>query len=178
MTVLVLSLALAVLVVTGKGSGVLVTNQNIRSQAAEVTGVMGLSPASGDYVFSADQTYPVGLIVDSAGKSVDGIDVIVNFDPKKVQVVGNVLSPTAMFERFPLNKVDNVRGQIQFSALTFSPKPATGIAATFRFKPLLRGTVNFSFDFILGKTTDSNIAEHGTAKDILGKVENGIYNFK
>lgn len=178
MTVLVLSLAIAVLVVTGKGTTGLGTNQNVRTQATDVTGSMSLSPANGDYVFAANQTYPVGIVIDSAGKSVDGVDVVVNFDPKKVQVVGETISPTTMFERFPLNKVDNGRGQIQFSALTFNSKPEIGIAATFRFRPLAPGAVNFTFDFTLGKTTDSNIAEHGTAKDVLGKVENAAFNFK
>lgn len=177
MTVLVLSLAISVLVVTGKGGGGS-ANQDIRSQAAEVSGSMGISPASGDYTFSAGQSYPVGVIIDSGGKSVDGVDVIINFDPKKVQIVGDAVSPTSMFERFPLNRVDNVSGKILFSALTFSPKPEAGIVATFRFRPLAPGPVNFNFDFTLGSTTDSNIAEHGTAKDVLGKVENGKYVFK
>ncbi len=178
MTVLVLSLSLSVLVVTGKKTGGGSGSQNVSTEASAFGGVMGLSPATGDYVFSNTQNYPAGVVIDSGGKSIDGIDVVVDFDPKKVQVVGSEVSPSAMFERFPLNSVDNVKGQIRFSALTFSPKPEAGIAATFRFKPLSPGTVSFNFEFSLGKTTDSNMAEHGSAQDILGKVENGTYNFR
>lgn len=173
-----MSLALAVLVVTGKGSGVVPASQDVRSQAAEVSGSLTLSPASGDYSFSSTQTFPVGIIVDSAGKSVDGVDVILNFDPRMVQVIGSAIAPTGMFEKVVQNSVDNKSGQVKFSALTFSPKPETGILATFQIKPLTAGVANFNFDFTLGKTTDSNIAEHATARDILGKVGNGSYNFR
>ncbi len=174
LTVLVLSLALAVLVVTGKTP----TNQNIRSQAAVVAGSLGLSPATGDYAFSPGSAYPVGIVVDSKTASADGVDVIIKFDPKKVQVVGSSLSPTTLFEKVPLNAVDNAAGTIRFSALTFSPKPVTGILATFSFRPLASGEVGFVFDFTPGATVDSNIAEHGTAKDVLGSVENATYNFR
>ncbi len=175
LTVLVLSLAVAVLTVTGK---VTLQSQNVRSKAAEVVGSFSLSPASGDFTFSRGQTYPVGVIVDSAEKSADGVDIVIKFDPTKAQVVGTSLSPTTLFERFPLNIVDNSTGLIRFSALTFSPKPVVGIVATFSFKPLGPGTVNFDFDFTAGSTVDSNIAEHGTAKDVLGKVENATYVFR
>lgn len=172
MTVLVLSLAVAVLTVT-RGQ-----QQVVQTKAVEVFGSLGLSPASGEYIFSPGQTYPVGIVVDAAGKSVDGVDVIINFDPKKVQVVGSSVSTTTLFERFPLNKVDNGAGRISFSALTFSPKAVVGIAATFSFKPTAPGEINLDFEFKPGATTDSNIAEHGTAKDVLGKVENAKFVFK
>ncbi len=96
--VLVLSLGLAVLTVTKRAT----TSQDIRSQATETAGSLALSPAGGDYTFSTTQTIPVGIVVDSTGKSVDGVDVIINFDPKKAQVVGTALSPTSLFERVPL----------------------------------------------------------------------------
>lgn len=174
LTVLVLSLALAVLVVTGKTS----PSQNIRSQAAVVSGFLGLSPAAGDYTYTSGLTYPVGVVVDSKTGSVDGVDVIIKFDPKKAQVVGNSLNPTTLFEKVPLNTVDNTTGTIRFSALTFTPKSVTGILATFSFRPQAPGVVNFNFDFTPGATTDSNIAEHGTAKDILGSTQNATYNFR
>lgn len=171
--VLVLSLGLAVLTVTNKTAA----PQDIRSQATETVGSLALSPASGDYTFSATQTIPVGIVVDSAGKNVDGVDIIIKFDPTKVQVIGTAVSPASLFERVPLNNVDVTRGQIRFSALTFNPRPVTGIVATFSFKPLAPGEVDFNFDFTPSLTTDSNIAEHGTAKDILGKVSNAKFNF-
>lgn len=172
MVVLVLSLGVAVVVVTNRS-----TSQDIRSQAAATTGTLSLSPALGNYTFSANQTYPVGIVVDSKNTAIDGVDVIIKFDPKKAAVSPNSLVATGLFERVVVSQIDNTAGVVRFSALTFSPKPATGIAATFNFKALGAGTVGFTFDFTPGATTDSNIAEHGTAKDILSKVENATFNF-
>lgn len=171
--VLVLSLAVAVLTVTNKKINVSTT-----TKAAQETASLALSPSSGNYLFDNTTTYPVGIVIDSGSKIIDGLDAVINFDPAKAQVVDAKISPTTLFEEFPLNSVDNKKGQIKFSALTFKAKPATGIAGTFKFKPLVKGEINFTFYFIPGATTDSNVAEHGTAKDILGSVTNGRFVFK
>lgn len=172
MTVLVLSLAVAVLTVTQP------KRQTTQTQATQVLASLSLSPASGDYLFSSGQSYPVGIVVDSGGKSIDGVDVIINFDPKKIQIASASLVATSLFERFPVNSVDNSRGQVRLSALTFNPKPVTGIVGTFSFRPRAKGEADFSFEFSPGATTDSNIAEHGTARDVLRKVENAKFVFK
>ena len=171
--VLVLSLAVGVLTVTSKN-----TNQQTATKAAENAASLALSPATGDYTYQNKMTYPVGILLDSAGHSVDGVDVIINFDPKKAKVVDTKISAATLFESILINSVDNVKGQIKFSALTFNAKPLTGIVGTFRFQPLATGTVNFTFAYTPKLTTDSNIAEHGTALDILGQVTNGSYVFK
>lgn len=169
--VLVLSLAVAVLTVTNK-------KVSVSTKAAQETASLALNPASGDYLFDATTAYPVGIVLDSGGKNTDGFDAVINFDPTKAQVVDTKISPTTLFEEFPINTVNNKKGQVKFSALTFNAKPATGIVGTFKFKPLVKGEINFSFYFTPGATTDSNIAEHGTAKDILGSVTNGRFVFK
>lgn len=171
--VLVLSLAVGVLTVTSKN-----TNQQTGTKAAENAATFALSPATGDYIYASGVTYPVGIIMDSAGRSVDGVDVIINFDPKKAKVVDSKISAATLFENVLANSVDNAKGQIKFSGVTFNPKPLTGIVGTFRFQPLSSGTVTFSFDYTPKSTTDSNIAEHGTALDVLGGVTNGSYTFK
>lgn len=177
--VLVLSMFVAVLTVSGRNSASnLATTQNVSTRAVEQPASLSLSPATGDYVYSAGATYPLGIVLDSAGKSVDGVDVIVKFDPKKVQVVSPEVAATGLFEEFPQNTIDNKLGQIKFSALTFNSRPVTGIVGTFTFKPLAKGTVSFAFDFVLGSTKDSNVAEHGSARDVLGQVTNGEYVFK
>lgn len=177
--VLVLSMFVAVLTVSGRNSASnLATTQNVSTRAAEQPASLSLSPAAGDYAYSAGATYPLGIVLDSAGKSVDGADVIIKFDPKKAQVVSQKVATTSLFEEFPQNTIDNNLGQIRFSALTFNTRPVTGIVGTFTFKPLAKGTVSFTFDFVLSSTKDSNIAEHGSARDILGQVTNGNYAFR
>jgi hypothetical protein len=176
MLVLVLSLGLALVTVAGRnGSGELGNSQNLQSRAALVQPTISLSPLdSGSAGFKIGETYPVGIVVDSAGKTIDGVDVVISYDPpNSVQIVGGKVNPTSVFPENPLNLVSN--GKIKFSALTFDPKPVTGVVGTFSVKPLVKGEVNFSIEFVPGATTDSNMAEHGTADDVLSEVVNATY---
>lgn len=168
--VLVLSLAVGVLTVSSRQS------VSISTKAVTENASLSLTPATGEYAFSS--VIPVGIIVDSSGKAIDGVDVIINFDPKKVKVLDNKIAGANFFENIPVNNVDNVAGKITFSGLTFSPKPVTGIIGTFRFQPLVKGEVDFAFNFTLGSTTDSNIAGSETAKDILGSAPGAKFVFK
>lgn len=177
--VLVLSMFVAVLTVSNRNAtDNLAATQNLSTKAADQPASLALSPSSGDYTFTTSGSYPLGIVLDSAGKDVDGVDVIVNFDPTKVQVLSQKVATTSLFEEFPQNVVDNNLGQIRFSALTFNSRPVTGIIGTFTFRPLAKGTIDFTFGFTAGSTKDSNIAEHGTAKDLLGQVVNGSYSFR
>ena len=177
--VLVLSMFVAVFTVSQTGSqNHLAISQNSHTKASDQVASLSFSPATGEYTYSAGATYPVGIVLDSAGKSVDGVDVIIKFDPKMAQVVSSKVAATNLFQEFPQNLIDNTLGQIKFSALTFNSRPVTGIIGTFTFKPLAKGTVNLTFDYIFGSTKDSNVAEHGSAKDVLGQVTNGSYIFK
>ncbi len=175
---LVLVLSLAVGVITVNSNKNLSSNQNLSTEAAAENATLSLSPAGGDYIFDGKTSYPVGIILNSAGRSIDGADIIITFDPKKVQVEGSAVTVSNDFEQYPVNKIDNAAGKIRLSALTFSAKAVTGIMGTFRFRPLGAGAVNFSFDFKPGATTDTNVADHASAKDILGSVTNASYSFK
>ncbi len=152
--------------------------QNLTAAASEDQASMALSPDTGEFTFTAGQSYPVGILVDSAGKEIDGVDVIISFDPTKVEVVGQQVTAGSVLPEVPLNKIDNTTGKIRFSALTFEAKAVNGILGTFRISPKKAGEVNLTFDYTAGATTDSNMAEHGTAQDILGKVTNARYTFK
>lgn len=177
--VLVLSLTVAVLTVSSKNSPLAgVTSQNLSTHAAVSAANLALSPAMGDFVLSPTVTYPVGIVVDSGGKIADGVDVIINYDPKKVMVVNSQVSMASMFQQYPQNKVDNVKGEIRVSGLTFDPKPVVGIMGTFLIKPLAKGDVTLTIQFMPGTTTQSTIAEHGSALNVLGSVTNAKYTFR
>lgn len=174
--VLILSLGVAVLTITSRNNSA--TPQNVNTQATEVFPSLAFTPDKATYTYTPNQTYNLGIVLDSDGKTVDGADVVINFDPTKVQVVDTKVATTTLLEQYPLNSVDNVKGKIRYSGLTFNFKPITGIIGTFKFRPLGKGEVNFTFDFTPGATTDSNIAEHATAQDILKTVTNGSYFFQ
>lgn len=177
--VLVLSLGLAFMTVSSRNSGgeQLANDQKIQTEAAISAPTLSLSPNSGSFDFISGQTYPVGIVIDSAGKSIDGVDVIISYDVAKASIVGGKVNSSSLLPEVPLNSVDSTKGKIKFSALTFDPKAVTGIVGTFSFKPLSKGEVNFSLDFTAGATTDSNVAEHGSAVDVLSGVQNATYTF-
>ena len=174
--VLVLSLVVGALKINSNRNTTL--SQNLSTKAAAENATLALSPASGDYTMDTKTSYPVGIILNSGGREIDGVDIIINFDPKKVTVEGTTVTTTNSFEQYLVNKIDNVAGKIRLSALTFTAKPVTGIVGTFRFRPVVRGAVNFNFEFTPGATTDTNVADHASAKDILGSVVNASFNFK
>ncbi len=193
MLVLVLSLGLAMLTVTNRaqspggvaqGSTATDLTANASSQVPSISLVASGggnntdSASTGEYVFDRTKTYPVGIVVDSAGKLIDGVDVVINYDPAKVEIVGNKVNPSTTFQEFPLNKIDLASGKILFSGLTFNPQSVLGIVGTFSFRPKAAGEVNFTVQFVPGATTDSNIAEHGSATDVLGTVNNLSFVFK
>jgi hypothetical protein len=102
--------------------------------------------------------------------------VVISFDPTKVRILGNKVSPSGLLSQFPMNEVSS--GKIRFSGLTFEPKAINGILGSFRFEPLTVGEISFKIDYAPGNTTDSNIAEQGNMKDPLGEVGNATYVFK
>lgn len=178
--VLVLSLGVAVFTVTKRNSvGELAIDQDLRTQASRVAlPNLALSPQKESYVFSPGQTYPVGIILDSGDSEIDGVDVVITFDPKKARVVTNEVASAGLLDQVPLNRVDNITGKIRFSALTFKAKQVNGILGSFRFEPLVAGRVDFKFDFKPGATVDSNVAQHGSASDALEKVVDATYTFE
>lgn len=178
--VLVLSLGVAVVTLTKKNSvGELAIDQNLNSQASQVAlPSLALNPSNQEYVFSEGQTYPVGILLDSGDEEIDGVDVVISFDPTKVRVTTPEITSAGLLDQTPLNKVDNATGKIRFSALTFTPKKVNGILGSFRYQPLVAGQVSFKFDFKPGATVDSNVAKHGSASDALDRVSDATYIFK
>lgn len=170
--VLVLSLAVGVLTVTSRAN----PNQNLSTKASESNASLSLSPINGTYDLTSKVTYPVGIIMDSGGKAIDGVDVVISYDPAKVKIVDSTVTSASVFENIPANSAAG--GKIRFSGLTFNAKPVSGIIGTFRIQPIAKGNVEFSFEFTPGSTTDSNIADHASAQDILGKVTNAKFTIK
>lgn len=157
--------------------GLFVWGETSKKQSAK-SASLSLYPSNQELTFSKGKTYQVEIKIDSQGKEIDGTDVIINFDPKKAEVTRKEVKTANIFENYILNNVDNKKGQINLSALTFNAKAVSGTLGSFEFRPNSIGVVNFTFDFTSGRTTDSNIAEHSTKSDILGKVDNATFIFK
>jgi len=145
---------------------------------------IALSPSSGS--FKVGQTFDTNILIDTGGKTIDGVDILyLRFDPKILEVVdsdsktpGVQIKQGTLFSMYLGNTVDNSAGKISISGLVQPGSGGfmgSGVFATITFKAKAAGNAKVSFDFTPGSTRDANMAEHGTAKDILEKVINANY---
>lgn len=106
----------------------------------------------------------------SSSEKVDGVDLIISFDPKVL--TAKEASLGSIFSDYPQNRVDNISGRVAISGIT---SQAGGVIPQGEFGKLnftakAAGTTKISFEFSPGQTVDTNVIESGTGKDILEKV--------
>ncbi len=106
----------------------------------------------------------------SSGSKVEGADLLINYDPNLLSaepVVAGVI-----FRDFPVNKVDKASGRITVSGITDTSGGvlADGLFGSVDFTAKAAGVAKISLEFSPGQTTDSNLIETGTGKDILEEV--------
>lgn len=146
----------------------------IVTQTKTSSALLALQTASLD-VF-VDQDIPVDIALDTDKASVDGVDVIISFDPAMLKVMPQTVNGKQVpvkvgtqFSDYPQNALE--KGKITLSAISTSvPFSGKGILGTVTFKALKIGAAQIKIEYIPNSTTDSNIAQTGSAKDILSKV--------
>jgi len=107
----------------------------------------------------------------------DGTDLIINFDPKALEVVPitNVpVSGGSIYTEYPNNKLDLTKGIIAVSGISSEKdgRLANGVFGTIIFKAKALGNTNINVMYSPGATDESNVIETATGKDILGSVQN------
>lgn len=115
----------------------------------------------------------------SSNKKTDGTDLVITYDPKllSVETEGTSKNPVkagTIYRDFPLNSLESTLGRITISGITDSPDGilANGLFGSIVFQAKSQGVANIVLDFNQGMTTDSNVIESGTGKDLLEKVDN------
>lgn len=132
------------------------------------------------YLTPSEKTLAVGELLEVAiflttkEAKVDGVEAVLGYNPqmlKALKVEGGTL-----FEEYPLEKIDEEKGQIQLTGLTLDAQEKTGTLGYVTFEALGRGVTNIFFEFASGSGKDSNVAltKSGGA-DVLKEVENGRY---
>lgn len=122
--------------------------------------------------FSLGKEFKVDIILDSQEQEVDGVDIILNYDPNILEALAEKVEKGEILTNFVFNQIDKETGIIRFSALsqfdqTFAGQ---GILASIDFKVLKPVQTTISFDFEQGLTEDTNIASQG--QDILKQANN------
>ncbi|MBI2020254.1 hypothetical protein HYS94_02430 [Candidatus Daviesbacteria bacterium] len=108
----------------------------------------------------------------------DGVDLIIKFDPNLLAVSeatagAGPVKVGSIYSAYPQNLLESP-GRIVISGITNQPGGilANGVFGTITFKAKKVGVTDISFEFTPSTTTDSNIIESGTGKDVLEKVNN------
>lgn len=140
---------------------------------------LSLNPSSGSFKKGCD--FSTQVILNTGGATTDGTDAILLFD-KNVFTAKSINSGT-LYQEYPGNSVDNNNGKVVVLGIGSINQPFTGSGtlATVVFTvnstaPTGTSVIRFDFDpNNKGKTTDSNVVERSTIKDVLNSVSNGTY---
>jgi len=139
-------------------------------KAAEAAASLSLSPAT--QTVEVNQTYNVGVMLNTGGSNTDAADVIINYDATKL-----TLETAALGDLYDNKLVTNtsVSGKVTLRASSSAGRyyNGSGTFATLTFKGKAVGSASVTFDFTANSTTDSNVAYAGS--DILGSVSNATY---
>lgn len=136
-------------------------------QAAEPS--LNFSPA--DKTVIVKEQFTIDVMVDTVGYSIGGAGVKIVFDPNKLAVIK--IEPGAIFSDYPSLIFDNNEGKMTISAISASMDElftGQGKIATIQFEAKNSGETKVDFEFVPGRTTDSNLAAIGETGDVLGQV--------
>ncbi|MBU1032217.1 cohesin domain-containing protein [Patescibacteria group bacterium] len=123
---------------------------------------------------NVSEIIPVSVIIDSGGHMINGVDLIIKYDPKVLEVVSDGLIKGTMFDNYPLISSDADTGLISISGISEAQNGVkdAGQFATVNLKTKVAGTTSLMVDFEKDSTIDSNMVEVSTLNDILENVDN------
>ena len=142
----------------------------ISSQKIEAA-IISLSPEI--ISTDADKEFTVEINLDTEKKMTDGADVILRYDPEKIEVIGII--PGVTYPDYPIQKIED--GKVSITGIAASTGPffeGKDLFASVKFKALFGGEEVVSIDFTEESTTESNVSLHEKGVDILSGVENSI----
>lgn len=119
-----------------------------------------------------DETIPVSVMIDTGGHTISGVDLIVRFDPKVLEVVPGGLIKGKILDEYPLLTSDADLGLVSVAGTSSLDRgfSGTGQFASLNFRAKAPGRTSLTVDFKVSATTDSNLVDSTTSKDILGSV--------
>lgn len=121
--------------------------------------------------YTVGEIVPVALRVATGGRLVDGVDALIKFDPKVLEATSGAIKKGIIFTEYPLLSVDPKAGLVKISAISSAKSfSGIGVLANISFKAKSSGTAKLMIDFEKDQTTDSNVVEAQSTKDVLDEV--------
>ena len=121
----------------------------------------------------AGEEFTIEVNLNTEGKKTDGADVILRYDPEKIEVIGII--PGITYPDYTIQKIEE--GKISITGVAASTGPffeGNDLFASVKLKALFGGEEVVSIDFTEESTVESNVALHGKGTDILTGVEDSI----
>jgi hypothetical protein len=170
---------LAIILVIEVGLGVKTARfkSNIQSLPTTIVPISGakITLNASSPIMKLGQRNPVKLRIDTGGHTINGADIVINYDPGILKLSKDSIETGSVFAEFPLIDVATSSGTIRISGTS----SANGVGfsginslATLIFTAIAPGKSDLSIDYVPGSTTDSNLIESSTSQDIIEKVEN------
>jgi hypothetical protein len=142
-----------------------------------------LTPTSASLSLAGLTSVTVGQLFDvdvviTVPIETDATDVIITYDPTKLEVVttgDQAAKIGTLYSNYPVNSADSTEGRIVLAGATDPGAKAftgQGVFATLTFKAKARGETTLAFEYSKGSTIDSNIVDSKLGRDILDKVTN------
>lgn len=167
--VLLIEVVFAIKTLTGPTSPPAATpKQAVQSKVGEIS--LNVSKTS----LQVAETVPVLVMVDTADHQLAGVDLIVRYDPKFLEVTSEDIVKGKIFDDYPAVSVDSDKGLITVSGIASLQNnfKGTGLFATLNLKAKAAGKASVTIDFQKGSTTDSNLVEASSSQDVLERVIN------
>lgn len=123
--------------------------------------------------FVVKEVVPVSVMVDTGGHTLSGADLIIRYDPKILEATKGAGVKGKIFDEYPLMSVDTKNGLIAISGISnLQGFVGSGQFAIINLKAKSPGKTILTIDFAdKNVTTDSNLVEATTSKDILEQAE-------
>lgn len=162
-------LLLIAVIILGLGSFIFYSNK-------EETMGASLTLAAEKSQYTVGEQVTIDIFLD-AKELVDGVDLVINYEPQYLKVENETTffdARDSIFAGFPRPEIDTAAGLIRLSAITRPGKnfKGTGKIASLFFEAQEKGETQVNFLFEQGSTVDSNVSSFTEAKDILSKATN------
>lgn len=125
--------------------------------------------------YSLGEKVPVTVKVSTGGHTTSGTDLVLRYNPKFLEATPGSFLKGRIYADYPTVTVDSAHGIMRISGVTSPNKPGFNGSGDFgivNFTAKAKGVVEVVVDYQKDSTSDSNMLQSGTSKDILGKVTN------
>jgi hypothetical protein len=169
------------------GAGVVYFNQSrttdtsaaIYADAPVGTAVLAVTPKESST--TVGQQVQVVVTLDTKGDATSGVDLVLNYDPKLLEVVDAdpavadvQVAKGPLFDFAPANLVNLSSGKIVFSGSqqpTSAGFTGTGNVATVNFRAKSAGNATVGFEFTPGSLRDTNVIKKSDGRDLLNETQ-------